>query len=91
MGQEINERVPYCVWEGRYLLDVGLSFCAMPRLGLCVATALGAVTGSRGWGIACCLSHGVFYKLRREDEAERWSPGLSGYVCEGAEGGDCRD
>ena len=46
---KLNKRVRCYVWEGSsYLLDVGLSFCAMPRLGLCIMTALRAVTGSRG-------------------------------------------
>jgi hypothetical protein len=44
--------MPRYVREGRYLLDVGLSFCAMPRLGLCITTALGAVTGSPGRAVA---------------------------------------
>jgi hypothetical protein len=61
--------------RGRYLLDVGLSLCAMPGLGLCITTALGAVTGGRGLAIGCCLCHGVFYELRMEDKVSRWSPG----------------
>jgi hypothetical protein len=49
----INKRVRCYVREGRYLLDVGLSFCAMPCLGLCIATALRAVTGSPGRATGC--------------------------------------
>jgi hypothetical protein len=30
-----------------YLLDVGLSLCAMPCLGLCITTTLWAVPGGR--------------------------------------------
>jgi hypothetical protein len=57
-----NGRVPYYVWEVRYLLDVSLSFCAMPRLGglgLCIATALRPVRVTGSPRIGCCLCHGV--------------------------------
>lgn len=42
---------------GMYLLDVGFSFSAMPRLGLCVTAPLGAVGGRDGLGIGVRLSH----------------------------------
>ena len=53
--------------EGRehYLLNVSLSFCAMPRLGLCITTAFGAVAASGGWVIACWLCHDVLLVEKR--------------------------
>ena len=42
-----------------YLLDVGFSFSAMPRLSLCVTAPLGAVGGRNRLGISGRLSHGV--------------------------------
>jgi len=50
-GRECERRLElgHCLLE---LLDVGLSFCAMPRLCLCITTALGAVT-CNGGAIGC--------------------------------------
>jgi hypothetical protein len=47
---------PYRATVSMHLLNVSLSFCAMPCLGLCIATPLGAVGVGSGLGIGC---HGV--------------------------------
>jgi hypothetical protein len=57
-GRERKRRLEFC-HRLLKLLDVCLSFCAMPRLGLCITTALGAVTGSARRAIGCWLCHGV--------------------------------
>ena len=47
---------PSAGWQ--YLLDVGLSLRAMPCLGFCITTALGAVAAG-GRAIGSCLGHVV--------------------------------
>ena len=107
-NQKINKRsghggIYMCAGEELvYLLDVGLSFCAMPRLGLCITTALRAVTANRGRVVGCCLCHGGMVVLRVEKKSTRYQQMVAG-VCEcvsvsvsvseqdRVEGGDCRD
>jgi hypothetical protein len=68
-----------------YLLNVSLSFCAMPCLGLCIAAPLGAVGVGSGLGIGCSLGHVVRDAKNRQrgDKVCMTGEGRTG-------GGDCR-